>query len=272
MESSIIFSLVMPIVISGLASGLIAGLFGVGGGIILVPTIVFTLGYLGIDPIITMHLGVATSLAIIIPTALSATFAHHHKGLVDYEIIFRLSPTIVLGAITGAFMAQKFSGDSLRILFCIIAILTSFNMIKKIQFVFGYQMPLSKLFNIISGSLIGLISSMIGIGGGAISIPLMNFFSVPHHRATGTASALGFVIAFPAVVTFAFAGSGNLITPKWSFGLISLPVFFTFIPLTIIGSQLGAKLAHMLNEILLRRIFSVFILFMAIRMIYEVLV
>ena len=271
MELSLIHSILLTISLSGLASGLIAGLFGVGGGIILVPAIAFTLEYVGYNPLITMHLGVATSLAVIVPTSISSAIAHHRKGMVDYIIIYRLWPSIAIGAIIGAFSAQIFSGDTLRILFSIIAIITSINMMQKLQFVFGSEMPSSKIFNSASGSVIGLLSSMIGIGGGAISIPLMNFFSVPHHRTTGTASALGLVIAFPAAVVFALADTSNLNLPQWSLGMISLPVFFIFIPLTIIGAQIGAKLANMLNELFLRRIFSIFILLMAIRMIYEVI-
>ena len=267
-----LYPILFPIILTGLASGLIAGLFGVGGGIILVPAIVFALDYIGQSQSITMHMAVATSLAIIIPTSISSIIAHHKNDAVDYKIIFNLSPGIFIFAIFGSFLTQIVSGDTLRLLFASIALISSINMMKKFQFVLGNKMPLNRIFNFFVGSIIGFLSSMIGIGGGAISVPMMNSFSVPHHRSIGTASALGLVISVPAAITYACADTSSLDMPEWSIGMISLPIIIIFIPLTIFASQIGANIAHLLNELFLRRIFSVFILLMSIRMIYQVIV
>ena len=260
--------LLVPNSLSALTSGLIAGLFGVGGGIILVPAIVFTLEYLNFNPLITMHIGIATSLMLIIPTSISSIIGHHKMGVVDYSIIFHLAPYIVIGSIFGAKIAQQFSGESLKLLFGCMAIIASINMMREIQLVIGNKMPRTILFNSLSGFIIGSSSSMVGIGGGALSVPLMNFFSTPQHNATGTASALGLLIAVPSAITFSFADISFIDSPPWTLGMISIPVFIVFSPLTIIGAQIGVKIAHNMNGLILRKVFSVFLFLMALRMIF----
>ena len=268
MEISALFSLIIPIAIGGICSGIIAGLFGVGGGIILVPSIVFTLEFLGYDSNITMHVAVATSLSLIVPTAISSTWGHYKKKVVDLKIISRLSIPIILGSLLGAIYAKEISGDMLRLLFGIVAIFSSFNMIRKVQFIFGEKMPTNISVNSLMGLIIGSISAMVGIGGGALSIPLMNAFSVAQHRATGTASAIGLVIAIPSTIIYLMAETSHLNFPEWSIGMIYLPVFLVFLPLTIFGAQIGVNIAHKLEGLFLRRIFSIFLLIMALRMIY----
>ena len=266
-----LISLLVPISFSALASGFVAGLFGVGGGIILVPAIVFTLEFLNFNPIITMHIGIATSLMLIIPTSISSILGHHKMGLVNYSIIFRLAPFIVIGSIFGAIIAQQISGDSLKLLFGCMAIIASINMMKKIQFVIGDKMPSTILFNSLSGFIIGSSSSMVGIGGGALSVPLMNLFSIPPHHATGTASALGLFIALPSAITFAFADFTFADLPPWTIGMISIPIFIVFSPLTIIGAQIGVKISHNMKGLILRKFFSIFLFLMALRMIFMAL-
>ena len=158
MDSNSLLSLIIPISISGLCSGIIAGLFGVGGGIILVPAIVFTLEFLGFNPSITMHIGVATSLALIVPTAVSSTWGHHKKGVVDHHIIKNLFFAIIIGSFLGAIFAQKVSGDGLRLIFGIMAAFASFNMMRKVQFIVGEKMPSIISVNSLMGLIIGSIS------------------------------------------------------------------------------------------------------------------
>ena len=268
MDFNSLLSLIIPISISGLFAGIIAGLFGVGGGIILVPAIVFTLDFLGFNPSITMHIGVATSLALIVPTAVSSTWGHHKKGVVDHHIIKNLFFAIIIGSFLGAIFAQKVSGDGLRLLFGIMSAFASFNMMRKVQFIVGEKMPTNISVNSLMGLIIGSISAMVGIGGGALSIPLMNAFSVAQHRATGTASAIGLVIAIPSTIIYLMAETSHLNFPEWSMGMIYLPVFLVFLPLTIFGAQIGVNIAHKVEGLFLRRIFSIFLLIMALRMIY----
>ena len=268
MDFSTLLSLIIPISISATSAGLIAGLFGVGGGIILVPAIAFTLDFVGYSPSITMHIGVATSLALIVPTAISSTWGHYKKGVVDFHIIKKLYLFILIGAFFGAILAQSISGNGLRLIFGVIAIISSFNMMKKNQIIFGNVMPNNFSLNSFIGFIIGSLSAMIGIGGGTLSIPLMNAFSVDQHRATGTASAIGLIIAVPSTIIYMFANTSEFEFPDWSIGMVYLPVFMVFVPLTIIGAQIGVSLAHKLDGLLLRRIFSIFLLIMATRMIY----
>ena len=268
MDFSTLLSLIIPISISATSAGLIAGLFGVGGGIILVPAIAFTLEFVGYSPSITMHIGVATSLALIVPTAISSTWGHYKKGVVDFQIIKKLYLFILIGAFFGAILAQSISGNGLRLIFGVIAIISSFNMMKKNQIIFGNVMPNNFSLNSFIGFIIGSLSAMIGIGGGTLSIPLMNAFSVDQHRATGTASAIGLIIAVPSTMIYMFANTSEFEFPDWSIGMVYLPVFMVFVPLTIIGAQIGVSLAHKLDGLLLRRIFSIFLLIMATRMIY----
>ena len=137
MDFSTLTTLIIPISIGGILSGIIAGLFGVGGGIILVPSIVFTLEFLNYDQSITMHIAVATSLALIIPTAISSSWGHFKKNVVDFNIIKNFFIAIIIGSILGALFAQRISGDGLRILFGIMATFASFNMLQRNQFILG---------------------------------------------------------------------------------------------------------------------------------------
>ena len=268
MDFSTLTTLIIPISIGGILSGIIAGLFGVGGGIILVPSIVFTLEFLNYDQSITMHIAVATSLALIIPTAISSSWGHFKKNVVDLNIIRNFFIAIIIGSILGALFAQIISGDGLRILFGIMATFASFNMLQRNQFILGSEMPRSLSFNSLIGFIIGSFSSMVGIGGGALSIPIMNCFSVPQHKATGTASALGLIIAIPSTIVYLLSNTSKYAFPDWSIGMVYLPVFMVFFPLTILGAQVGVILAHKINGLILRRIFAIFLLIMATRMIY----
>ena len=172
MDFSTLTTLIIPISIGGILSGIIAGLFGVGGGIILVPTIVFTLEFLNYDQSITMHIAVATSLALIIPTAISSSWGHFKKNVVDLNIIRNFFIAIIIGSILGALFAQRISGDGLRILFGIMATFASFNMLQRNQFILGSEMPRSLSFNLLIGFIIGSFSSMVGIGVVLYQFPL----------------------------------------------------------------------------------------------------
>ena len=263
-----IINLLVVLAIAAAVAGFMAGLLGVGGGIMLVPAIAFTLDFVGYSPSITMHIGVATSLALIVPTAISSTLGHYKKGVVDFQIIKKLYLFILIGAFFWAILAQSISGNGLRLIFGVIAIISSFNMMKKNQIIFGNVMPNNFSLNSFIGFIIGSLSAMIGIGGGTLSIPLMNAFSVDQHRATGTASAIGLIIAVPSTMIYMLANTSEFEFPDWSIGMVFLPVFMVFVPLTIIGAQLGVILAHKINGLILRRIFAIFLLIMATRMIY----
>ena len=137
-------------------------------------------------------------------------------------------------------------------------------MMQKNQLILGQAMPTNFSFNSLIGFVIGSFSAMVGIGGGALSIPLMNIFSVMQHKATGTASAIGLIIAIPSTIVYLFSDMNKLSFPEWTIGMVYLPVFIVFVPLTIIGAQVGVALAHRLDGLILRRIFSIFLVISSI--------
>lgn len=259
------------LLITGVIGGLIAGLFGVGGGIVIVPILFWIFTSLNFPNEILMHMAIGSSLATIIPTSISSARAHYHRGSIEIDIIKKWAPGIFLGAIIGGLSGKYFSVNELKYLFASIAFLVALNMFFKEPLRLGNKFPKSRLLNIIMSSLIGLVSSLMGVGAGTLGVPALVALSVPIHKAIGTAAALGLFIAVPATLGLAFSGFNIPNRPPMSIGYVNLIAFFIMFPLTVFFAPVGVKLAHRINQRALKSIFGIFLIITSIKMLSSII-
>lgn len=254
------------VVITAIIAGILAGLLGVGGGIVIVPVLFWILSLTHFPPELSMHMAVATSLATIIFTSVSSARAHNKRGAVDRRLLMLWAPGIVLGALSGGFAAKFIDARGLKAIFGTIALLVSINMATPKNMVISAHMPKSRAVNGAVSYLTGLFSALMGIGGGTLSVPLLNGFSVDIRRAVGTASAFGFLIAVPAVLGFVYSGLGVPGRPPLSLGYVNLLAAGVILPFTVGFAPVGAALAHRLDTIWIKRAFALFLGITALRM------
>lgn len=255
----------------GSVAGFLAGLLGVGGGMILVPGLFMIFESMGqrldLHGFELMHLCVGTSLAIIIPTGYVSAKAHHKKGAVDLNLVRDLGISVVLGVTFGTFIASFVSGDTLKMIFATALLGLAFLMMTDpSRFKMGDTMPKNPLLGLM-GIVIGTVSTLVGIGGATLSVPFMTMHGVAMHRAVGTASALGLVIAIPATLGFIYIGmDDNLTLPPYSLGYVNLLAWIMVIPASMYAAPYGARAAHRVSVRKLRRIFAMFMILVALNM------
>ena len=257
---------------TGCVAGILAGLFGIGGGIVIVPVLELTLGFLGVDPAIRMHVAVATSMAVIIPTSISSARAHYRHGAVDIEIIKRWSIFVLVGALLGTWIAAQVHSRVLAIVFATLALLIALKMIllpgsRNLT----ADVPRNILVPVIPTA-IGCLSSMMGIGGGTFSVLTLTLFNQPIHRAVGTASLFGLVISLPGTIGFIAAGWNDVRVPVGNLGFVSMIGFALIAPTTVMFAPVGARIAHSFSEKKLSMMFGGFLVVAAARMFYKAFV
>lgn len=258
----------MALAATGVIAGFLAGLLGVGGGIIIVPALFFLLQRFEVSAASAMSIATATSLATIVPTAFSSVRAHHAKGNVDTRILKDWGGPILLSSVVFGLIASRISGHYLTWLFGVIAIIASVNMWFRNQ-----AKPLfSKLPNryvqfLLAGS-VGGLSVLVGLGGGVIGVPTLTLFNVAVHRAVGTAAGFGLLIALPAVLTILLFGVTPMDAPVGTWHTLSAPAFLFIVPLTVLFAPMGAKLGATLNAQQLKRAFALVLFITGLRMLF----
>jgi uncharacterized membrane protein YfcA len=253
----------------GTVSGFLAGLLGIGGGLIIVPVLVTLFSMQSI--IATeqqMIFAIATSLATIVFTALSSVIAHHRQGHVLWTIVVQLTPGIMIGATLGAVIADKISSDYLRIIFISYLLYVGIKMALQLKPQVG-AVQVNKLLNYIAGLGIGCLSAIIGIGGGTLTVPFLISGQVPMKNAVAISSACGLPIAIAATTSYIILGWQQPQLPIGSLGYIYLPAFLGIVCASILTAPIGAKLASQLSAIKLKRYFSLMLFIMAIKMIFS---
>lgn len=262
-------SLLGVLVISGIITGLLAGLFGVGGGIVLVPALLYVFDEMGYNPEFTTHMAIGTSLAVIVPTSIFSAYSYHKRGSININLFCRLAIPVSVFALFGAWLAGNLGGDILRGIFAILIILIALNLLREKNLLLGKNLPsLPKLWGVVG--LIGLLSSMMGVGGGVYFISFLTAYNVPMLIAVGTAASLGLMISLPGSIVYILSGLDSQGLPPWSFGYLSLIGFICIIPMTMMMAPQGAKLAHYLNKGKLKRFFAIFLIFMSFHMLYKI--
>ncbi|MFD1695373.1 sulfite exporter TauE/SafE family protein [Roseibium aestuarii] len=256
---------------TGVVAGIIAGLLGVGGGIVIVPVLYYMFSGLGLDPDVLMHVAVGTSLATIVATGYSSARAHWKRGSVDLDLLKRWWWSIAIGVIAGATLAGNISGGALTIIFGVVALLVSLNMLfRQNGSALAKHLPGSPFKELI-GFVIGGISVMMGIGGGTLGVPILTLFNYPIRLAVGTAAAIGLIIAIPGALASMYFGLGEEGLPPFSIGYVNLIGFFLIIPASTYCAPLGARIAHAIDASKLKLVFALFLGFTGLRMIYNVM-
>jgi uncharacterized membrane protein YfcA len=251
---------VLALAATGVFAGLLAGLLGVGGGIVIVPVLFFLFQSFGVSADSAMLVATATSLATMIPTSLSSIRAHRQQDNVDVALLQRWSPFIVSGVLAGSWLVTRIDGKWLTLLFGVIALLSALNMLLRTgKAALFSQLPGTSAQRVM-GSGIGFFSSMVGIGGGTISVPLLTLYNYPAHKAVGTASAIGLLIALPGALTLLVFGNTPNDAPVGTVGLVNLLGFGCIVPLTVLFAPIGAAMAARLDGAKLKKIFAIVLL------------
>ena len=267
-----LINLLVVLGIAAAVAGFMAGLLGVGGGIIMVPALYYAFTVLDFDIVTRMHLSVGTSLAIIIPTSIISTKTHMEYDAVDFKMVKSFGIFILLGVIAGTFLAVSLKTPALVLFFAIFAFMVGLFFIFLREKLVDNPKKISNLVKNISGVLIGFISIPLGIGGGSLMVPFMRTFGYDIRKSIGTAAAVGFLIALTGTITMISGGKiiNNVNTP-FSIGYINLLGFIVFVPVTMIMARLGAKAVYRIDKKLLSKIFGIFLIIVSIRSFLEYL-
>jgi uncharacterized membrane protein YfcA len=255
---------------TGAVAGVLAGLLGVGGGIVVVPSLFFVLGYAGVDDGVRMQVAVATSLATIVPTSIISARAHRQRGSVDDALLKVWVPPALVGAVLGTAFAASVKGPVLAAIFGVIALVVAFQMVA-----FPSGLALRPALPGTAGSramafLIGGFSSIMGIGGGTLAVPTLSLFSFPMRLAVGTASALGLYIAIPGTIGMVVGGWTAAGLPPLSVGYVNLVAAAVLLPTMLLCVKAGARIAHSISQPALRRVFGIVLAGVGVRMLSSV--
>jgi uncharacterized protein len=261
--------LAVALSLSGLVAGTLAGLFGVGGGIVLVPVLYHAFAAVGVDESVRMHLAVGTSLATIIPTSIRSVLAHDQRGAVRWPLLKEFSAATAIGTLSGGVLTAFLSNEALIAVFASLALLVSLYLgFGKEEWRLGERVP-SGVTGQFAAFAIGFASALMGIGGGTFAVAAMAIYAVPIHEAVATSAGLGFVISVPGTLSYIAAGWGEADLPPLSLGYVSLIGLALVVPATLLSAPWGVALAHRLSRTTLRRAFAIFLAATALRMFFE---
>lgn len=258
-------TIIVIYLILGLGAGILSGLLGVGGGLVIVPMLVASLSWQNIPDQFIMHLALGTSMATIIFTSVSSSMAHHRRGAVHWPIVRRVILGILIGTFLGSCLAARLSGPLLKGFFVVFLYFVATQMITNKKPKPSRQIPGNAgMFGV--GNVIGGISSLVGIGGGTLSVPFMMWCNIPVHEAIGTSAAIGFPIAIAGTLGYIYNGIHTAGLPAYSFGYIYLPALAGIVSASVLTAPLGVRLAHSLPVSKLKKVFAVLLLVVATRM------
>ena len=264
--------LAVSLVLAGAVTGLLAGVLGVGGGAVIVPVLFEVFRVIGVPEEVRMPLSVGTSLAVIIPTSIRSFNAHRAKGLVDLSILKVWAVPVVLGVLVGSYIARYAPADLFKIVFVIVATISAMRLLFAAdRWKFGEEMP-GKPLMVAYGGVIGVLSALMGIGGGQLSSLFMTFYGRPIHQAVATSSGLGVLISIPGALGFIYAGWPKMdLLPPLSLGYVSLIGMILFIPTSVWTAPIGARMAHRLSKRRLEVAFGLFLLVVAGRFVWSLI-
>ncbi len=249
----------------GAVAGTLAGLLGIGGGIIIVPVLALVFRKQGVSEAVLMHVAIGTSLATIVITSLASIRAHHLRGAIDWPVFRRITPGILLGGLLGAAIADRIPGPTMRLVFALFMLLVAAQMITA-----GVPRPHRTLPGrvglTVAGLVIGTIAALLGVGGGSMSVPFLSWCNMQVQRAVATSAAIGLPIALSGATGFLIAGWDAPARPPLSLGYINLPAFLGIVIASTLFAPLGAALAHRIPPRLLKRIFGIFLAIIGVRL------
>lgn len=252
-------ALVAALVAAGLVAGLLAGLLGIGGGGVLVPVLYEVFGIIGVDPDVRMHVTLGTTLAVIVPTALRSFAGHRARGAVDMVLLQRVGPFVVLGVAAGILIATVVSGTALKWVWAIVAGLFALKLaLGREDWRLGDHLP-AKPWPEMAASLVGMLSTLMSIGGATFVVPLLTLYGYAILPAVATASGIGPIIAIPGALGYMWAGWGAADLPPFSLGYVSLLGAAIIIPASVFAAPFGVRLAHAIPRRRLELAFAAFL-------------
>ena len=254
----------------GILVGIIAGLLGIGGGVVVVPILVFVFTANGFPPQHIMQIALATSLGSILFTSVSSFMTHHRHGAVRWDIVKGITIGILIGTFSGTWLAAQLSTRALKIFFACFLYYVAATMLSNFKPKPSRQLPGLLGMNGV-GAVIGVVSSLVGIGGGALSIPFMMWCNVPVHHAIGTSAAIGFPIAVAGTIGYIINGLPMAGLPTPNLGYLYLPALFGIALFSFFTAPFGARLAHKTPVVTLKRIYAVFLIIVATRILWGAL-
>ena len=258
-QNQIIF-FVIVMALAAIPVGFVAGLFGVGGGLITVPVLFYIFDSAGLDRSFIMHLAVGTSFAIIIPTSFVSTITHMKFKAVDFDIVKSFGVFVMFGIIIGTIFAVNLKTAYLILFFSIITMFFAFYFLISKEKMKPMQNKMNMMHKIILGSLSGFFAAPMGIGGGSINVPILKMFGCSINQAIGSSAAIGFLVSLIGALGFAISGTYLDTEAPLSFGFLNIPAFLIFIPITMLMAKIGAIAVHKINRRIINRLFGVFLL------------
>ncbi len=257
--------LIASYLLLGAFAGILAGLLGIGGGLIIVPALILLFEAQNIHSDIIVHLALGTSLATIAITALSSIRSHHKRGAVLWHVVRQMSPGLFFGTLAGAWLAGLLHGDWLRAIVCIFMIYVALQMIFDFRVSAHQALPGTTGMNI-TGTVIGILSALVGIGGGTLIVPFLNWCRQTIRDAIGTSAACGLPIALAGALGYMLVGLGRQHLPDYSTGFVYWPAFFIIVLISILTAPLGARLSHQMPVGILKKVFAGILVIAAWRM------
>ena len=255
--------------VSAVVTGFMAGFFGIGGGLIMVPILFYIFSFAGIEQAFTMHLALGTSFSIIIPTSIISTMTHMKFKAVDFSIVKTFGVFVAIGVVFGTVFAVSLKTSSLVLFFSIMTMLFSLYFLTTKEKINSTPRKINLIYRVICGFLSGFLSAPMGIAGGVINTPVLKMFGYPIKVAIGSSAAVGFVIALIGAIGFAVSGSYLNINVPLSLGFVNIPTFLIFVPITMFMAKIGAKTVHKFDKRLIGKLFGIYLFIVSCKLFYE---
>jgi len=267
-QNQIIFVLTV-MAASAVVTGFMAGFFGIGGGLIMVPILFYIFSFAGLEQAFIMHLALGTSFSIIIPTSIISTMTHMKFKAVDFSIVKTFGAFVAIGVVFGTIFAVSLKTSSLVLFFSIMTMLFSLYFLTAKEKINPRPRKINLIYRVICGFLSGFLSAPMGIAGGVINTPVLKMFGYPIKVAIGCSAAVGFVIALIGAIGFAVSGSYLNINVPLSLGFINIPTFLIFVPITMFMAKIGAKTVHKFDKRLIGKLFGIYLFIVSCKLFYE---
>lgn len=256
---------ILLLIASGAVAGMFAGLLGIGGGIIIVPVLAMVFTSQGVSIDVLMHVAIGTSLATIVITSLSSIRAHHKHKAIDWHVVRLIAVGVFVGGLLGSVIAKFIAGEDLKLIFSIFMFLIAAQMYFGNEAKAHRKLPDTRGM-IVAGISIGSIASLMGVGGGSMSVPFLTWCNMNIRKAVATSSAIGFPIAVAGTIGFIVTGWSVSARPVMSVGYVNLPAFLSIVIASVLFAPVGAWIAHRISPVILKRIFAAFLIILGIRM------
>jgi uncharacterized membrane protein YfcA len=269
LDANQIIFIISVMTISAFVVGFMSGLFGIGGGLIMVPVLFYVFSLAGIDQTVVMHLAIGTSFAIIIPNSIISTITHMKFKAVDFNLVRTFGVFVVIGVVLGTIFAVSLKTSSLILFFSIMTMIFAIYFLIEKEKINPSPRKINLIYRVISGFFSGFLSAPMGIGGGVFNTPIFKMFGNPMNIAIGSSAAIGFFISLTGAVGFAISGTYINTSVPLSLGFVNIPAFLIFVPITTFMAKIGAETVHKVDKKLIGKLFGIYLFIVSCKLFYE---